>query len=78
MSEQILQFSAEYKSKTIMLSEQNKCAEVVECRGFCYVIANAKPIKKGVHCWRVKVSFVIYLIFHVMDNKFGIINSMNI
>ena len=53
---QILSFDENYKSKNIVLSDQNKCAKKLSNDGdYCYFMAKTVPIFKGLHCFRVKI-----------------------
>ena len=61
---EVMKFSATFRTNGIyQLSDDDKCAKVISTgwnAGF--ILADADPVKSGIHCWRIKVKHQIYLI----------------
>jgi len=52
---QVLKFSKTYKSPDgLVLSDHRRAVKRIST-GHKYILADTKPVKKGKHCWRVKV-----------------------
>ena len=52
----ILKFSTEYKSSAYLtLSDDNRCVKKVNANDHRYILADIKPVTKGIHCWRIQV-----------------------
>ena len=56
----ILKFSTKYKSDDGLQSiDNNKC--VIRVQGsalYKWILCYTKPVEKGIHCWRIKVTLI--------------------